>query len=69
MKRVTLELGGKSPTIVLDDANMDNAVRFALGAGLMNTGQACIAGTRILVPERRLTSSTSQRSTGFSWSA
>jgi aldehyde dehydrogenase (NAD+) len=54
MKRVTLELGGKSPTIVLDDADMDNAVRFALSVGLMNTGQACIAGTRILVPESRL---------------
>jgi aldehyde dehydrogenase (NAD+) len=54
MKRVTLELGGKSPTIVLDDADMDNAARFALSAGLMNTGQSCIAGTRILVPESRL---------------
>jgi aldehyde dehydrogenase (NAD+) len=54
MKRVTLELGGKSPTIILDDADMDNAARFALGAGLMNTGQSCIAGTRILVPESRL---------------
>jgi aldehyde dehydrogenase (NAD+) len=54
MKRVTLELGGKSPTIILDDADMDKAARFALSAGLMNTGQACIAGTRILVPESRL---------------
>jgi aldehyde dehydrogenase (NAD+) len=54
MKRVTLELGGKSPTVILDDADMGNAVRFALGVGLMNTGQACIAGTRILVPEHRL---------------
>jgi aldehyde dehydrogenase (NAD+) len=54
MKRVTLELGGKSPTIVLDDADMDKAIRFALTAGLLNTGQACIAGTRILVPESRL---------------
>ncbi|MCT9933624.1 aldehyde dehydrogenase family protein [Planotetraspora sp. A-T 1434] len=53
MKRVTLELGGKSPTIVLDDADMEHAIGFALGAGLMNTGQACIAGTRILVPESR----------------
>jgi aldehyde dehydrogenase (NAD+) len=54
MKRVTLELGGKSPTIILDDADMDKAARFALSADLMNTGQACIAGTRILVPESRL---------------
>jgi aldehyde dehydrogenase (NAD+) len=54
MKRVTLELGGKSPTIVLDDADMNKAIRFALTVGLLNTGQACIAGTRILVPESRL---------------
>ncbi|MFD3505792.1 aldehyde dehydrogenase family protein [Streptomyces sp. NPDC058678] len=54
MKRVTLELGGKSATVILDDADMTKAVQFALTAGLLNTGQACIAGTRILVPESRL---------------
>ncbi|MFF4732320.1 aldehyde dehydrogenase family protein [Streptomyces mirabilis] len=54
MKRVTLELGGKSPTIILEDADMNKAIWFALTAGLLNTGQACIAGTRILVPESRL---------------
>jgi aldehyde dehydrogenase (NAD+) len=54
MKRVTLELGGKSPTVILDDADMTKAVPFALTAGLLNTGQACVAGTRILVPESRL---------------
>jgi aldehyde dehydrogenase (NAD+) len=53
MKRVTLELGGKSPTIILEDADVAGAVRFALFAGLLNSGQACVAGTRILVPERR----------------
>src|SRR5262245_23304736 len=53
MKRVTLELGGKSPTVILPDADVDGAVRFALGVGLINTGSACIAGTRILVPESR----------------
>jgi aldehyde dehydrogenase (NAD+) len=53
MKRVTLELGGKSPTVILPDADVDGAVRFALACGLINTGSACIAGTRILVPERR----------------
>ncbi|MFJ2995728.1 aldehyde dehydrogenase family protein [Pandoraea sp. NPDC087047] len=53
-KRVTLELGGKSPTIVLDDANFDEAIPLALNAGFMNSGQACIAGTRILVPQARL---------------
>jgi aldehyde dehydrogenase (NAD+) len=54
LKRVTLELGGKSPMIVLDDANFDQAVPLALQAGFMNSGQACIAGTRILVPQARL---------------
>ncbi|MFM0649018.1 aldehyde dehydrogenase family protein [Paraburkholderia bryophila] len=54
LKRVTLELGGKSPVIVLDDANFDEAVPLAIQAGFMNSGQACIAGTRILVPRARL---------------
>lgn len=54
LKRVTLELGGKSPFIVLDDADFDEVVPLALQAGFMNSGQACIAGTRILVPQARL---------------
>ncbi|MCI2421378.1 aldehyde dehydrogenase family protein [Saccharopolyspora sp. K220] len=53
MKRVTLELGGKSPTIILDDADLSHAVPFAVQAGLFNNGQACIAGTRILIPHSR----------------
>ena len=53
-KRVTLELGGKSPTLVLDDADLDQAVGQALANGFTNSGQACIAGTRILVPQSRL---------------
>jgi aldehyde dehydrogenase (NAD+) len=53
LKRVTLELGGKSPTIVLDDAEIEAVVPGVVEAGFMNSGQACIAGTRILVPERR----------------
>lgn len=52
-KRVTLELGGKSPTIILDDADLTTAVPLAIQAGFMNSGQACIAGTRILVPLSR----------------
>jgi aldehyde dehydrogenase (NAD+) len=52
-KRVTLELGGKSPTIILDDADLTTAVPLAIQAGFMNSGQACIAGTRILVPRSR----------------
>jgi aldehyde dehydrogenase (NAD+) len=54
MKRVTLELGGKSPSIILDDANLEEAVTGALMSGFVNSGQACVAGTRVLVPESRL---------------
>ncbi|XZF14459.1 aldehyde dehydrogenase family protein [Chitinophagaceae bacterium MMS25-I14] len=54
MKRVTLELGGKSPNIILDDADLTKAIPTALNAAFMNSGQACIAGTRLLVPESRL---------------
>ena len=53
LKRVTLELGGKSPTVILDDADVKTAAHLALEAGFMNSGQACIAGTRILVPASR----------------
>ena len=54
MKRVTLELGGKSPTILLDDAALDQAIPAALVMAFMNSGQACAAGTRLLVPKSRL---------------
>ena len=54
MKRVTLELGGKSPNIVLDDADLDAAIPRALGIAFLNSGQACAAGTRLLVPKGRL---------------
>jgi aldehyde dehydrogenase (NAD+) len=54
MKRVTLELGGKSPNILFDDANFDQAIPMALGIAFMNSGQACAAGTRLLVPTNRL---------------
>ena len=52
-KRVTLELGGKSPTLILADADAASAAKLAVQAGFINSGQACIAGTRILVPEAR----------------
>jgi aldehyde dehydrogenase (NAD+) len=54
MKRVTLELGGKSPTILLDDAALDRAIPSALVMAFLNSGQACAAGTRLLVPKNRL---------------
>src|ERR1700731_2456759 len=54
MKRVTLELGGKSPTILLDDAALEQAIPAALVMAFMNSGQACAAGTRLLVPKSRV---------------
>ena len=53
LKRVSLELGGKSAAIILDDADIDHTVKHLKTAGLMNNGQACVAQTRILVSERR----------------
>jgi aldehyde dehydrogenase (NAD+) len=54
MKRVTLELGGKSPTVLLDDAVFEQAIPSALVMAFLNSGQACAAGTRLLVPKARL---------------
>jgi aldehyde dehydrogenase (NAD+) len=54
MKRVTLELGGKSPNIVLNDADFSKAIPMALAVAFLNSGQACAAGTRLLVPRSRL---------------
>jgi len=53
LKRVTLELGGKSPSIVLDDADLDAVIPGVIEAGFENSGQACVAGTRVLVSETR----------------
>lgn len=54
MKRVTLELSGKSPNIILNDADLNTAIPLAINAAFMNSGQACIAGTRLLVPDADL---------------
>jgi aldehyde dehydrogenase (NAD+) len=54
MKRLTLELGGKSPNILLDDVVLEDAIPRALAIAFMNSGQACLCGTRLLVPRRRL---------------
>jgi betaine-aldehyde dehydrogenase len=53
LKRVTLELGGKSAAIVLDDADLDTTIAGLLPAAMMNNGQACAAQTRILASRRR----------------
>jgi acyl-CoA reductase-like NAD-dependent aldehyde dehydrogenase len=51
IKPVTLELGGKSPNIIFDDANLENAVKGAISGIFAATGQTCIAGSRLLVQE------------------
>jgi len=51
LKRVILELGGKDPLLVLDDADVDEAARFAAWNGFRNAGQVCISTERIFVAE------------------
>lgn len=51
IKRVHLELGGKSPSIILDDADLDLAVDGTIYGFALHSGQACESGTRVLVPE------------------
>ncbi len=53
VKRVALELGGKSPSLILDDADLTEAVKGTVKACFLNSGQTCSAWTRMLVPEDR----------------
>jgi acyl-CoA reductase-like NAD-dependent aldehyde dehydrogenase len=53
LKRVTLELGGKSPNIILPDADLDSAIKGSYQAIYFNSGQACNAGSRLFVPAER----------------
>ncbi len=53
VKRVALELGGKSASVVLDDADLESAVKGTISACMLNSGQTCSAHTRMLVPESR----------------
>ena len=53
LKRVSLELGGKSAAIILDDADLESTVQGLRFASLMNNGQACVAQTRILASRKR----------------
>jgi aldehyde dehydrogenase (NAD+) len=55
VKRVTQELGGKSANIILNDADVANAVREGVQACFRNSGQSCNAPTRMLVPRSRMT--------------
>jgi len=53
VKRVALELGGKSASVVLDDADLPTAVKSTVNGCYLNSGQTCTALTRMLVPESR----------------
>ncbi|MDR3346405.1 MAG: aldehyde dehydrogenase family protein [Campylobacteraceae bacterium] len=54
IKRTILELGGKSPNIILDDADLQSAIPMALKIAFSNSGQACHAGSRLIVPQDKL---------------
>jgi len=54
VKRVTQELGGKSPNIILDDADLEAAMKTSVFGMYQNTGQSCDAPSRLLVPRARL---------------
>jgi aldehyde dehydrogenase (NAD+)/betaine-aldehyde dehydrogenase len=54
VKRVTVELGGKSPLVILDDADLTAAVPSGVGGAFLNSGQTCSALTRMLVPREKL---------------
>jgi aldehyde dehydrogenase (NAD+) len=54
VKRVTLELGGKSPNVILDDADLEKAVADGVAKAFLNSGQTCSALTRMIVPRSKL---------------
>jgi acyl-CoA reductase-like NAD-dependent aldehyde dehydrogenase len=53
LKKVALELGGKSANIILDDADLEKAIPASLGQAFINSGQVCAALSRLIVPEHR----------------
>ncbi len=53
VKRVALELGGKSPHVILEDADLEKAVKAGVNECFLNSGQACIAPTRMLAPKSK----------------
>ena len=54
IKRIALELGGKSPNVILDDADLEKAVTDGVGKAFLNSGQTCSALTRMIVPRSKL---------------
>ncbi len=63
---VTLELGGKSPQLVFDDADVEAALPFLVNAGIQNAGQTCSASSRILVHHSRLDEFTTKMAARYS---
>ncbi len=53
VSKIALELGGKSASVILDDADLEAAVKVSVGNAFLNGGQTCMAWTRMLVPESR----------------
>ncbi len=58
VKRVALELGGKSANVILDDADLEKAVKVGVSSCFLNSGQTCSAWTRMLVPQAQLVEAT-----------
>ena len=58
IKRVSLELGGKSPNLILDDVDLEKAVNMGMKQCFFNTGQSCSSPTRMLIPEAMLDDAT-----------
>lgn len=67
LKPCTLELGGKSAAIILEDANLDATLPMLVFSGLMNSGQACVGQTRILAPRSRYDEVVEKVSTAVSY--
>jgi len=63
---VTLELGGKSPQILFDDAKLDKAVPVIVNSGIQNAGQTCSAGSRILVQRSIMDAATDRLAAAYS---
>ena len=67
LRRVTLELGGKSPCVVLDDADLARAVPACVASAFQNSGQTCSALTRLIVPRARLAEATELAAALVDW--
>lgn len=67
LKRCSLELGGKSAAILLDDMDIASTMPMLLMSGLMNSGQACVAQTRILAPRSRYDEILDAMVAGLGW--